>query len=343
MAWNRPGKSPGKLPAPPRRPEPGDEPPGLDDLLRRIGDLLGDGPAPGRVLLLALLALAFVYGSLGVHQVAATERAVVERNGRLLAVQGPGLHWNPPVVDTWRIVEVARLREAIVSTEVISADEDLVAVALTLRYRVADPAAYLLGFADAESEMLRQAESLLQQAAARLPAADLAGPGQRQLVATLQDDLAAQLHDRGNGLALVGVSLDSVAPPAAVAAAVADVEQARADIALQVQKAGDESRQALKAARDEAARMVAAATRDRAAAVQAADAEAAALAAAIAGARHDPAGTRRRLYEEAVADVMARTPTVIVGEPGLERLGLDPARLRAPSPLPPAPDQGGRP
>lgn len=341
MAWNLPGKPSGKRPPPPRRDDP-DAPPGLDDLLRRLGDFFGEGPSPARVALLVLLALGFVYGSLGFHQVEEGERAVVQRNGRLLGVQGPGLHWNPPVVDSWRRVDVGRLREAIVTTEVIGADEDLVAVVLTLRYRVDDPAAYLLGFDDAESEMLRQAESLLQQAAARLPAADLMGPGQRLLVASLQDGLAAQLHDRRNGLVLAGLSLDSVGTPAAIAAAVSDVERARADMPLQLQKANDEARQALKRARDDAARQVAAATRDQAAALQAADAAAATLGADIAAARSDPAAVRRRLYEAAVADVMTRTPTVIIGEPGLGRLGIDPGKLRAPSPLPPPP-AGGRP
>lgn len=343
MAWNQSGKPPAKRPLPPRRDDPEDSPPGLDDLLRRLGDFFGDGPPPGRVALLALLALAFVYGSLGFHQVDQGERAVVQRNGRLLTVQEPGLHWNPPVLDRWRLLDVERLREANVSTEVISADEDLVAVTLNLRYRITDPAAYLLASADAEAEMLREAESLLQQAAARLTVAELTGPGQRQLVSALQEGLVAQLRDRRNGLALAGLSLARVTTPAAIDAAVTDVERARADIALQVQKASDEARQALKRAEDEAARQVAAAAQDKARLLQEAQADAARLEAAIAAARTDPAGVRRRLYEEAVADVMTRTPTVIVGEEGLERLGIEAGKLRAPSPLPPPPDAGGRP
>lgn len=350
MAWNLPGPSrgrPGKPDRPAPRPTPpDDEPPGLDEVLRRLGDFFGTGLEPGRVLLLALAALVFVYGSLGFHQVQEGEQAVVLRNGRLLGVQDPGLHWNPPVVDTWRTLQVARLREATLGTEVISADEDLVAVTLTLRYRIGNVRDYLLGFDDGEAEMLRAAESFLQQAAARMSAAELNGPGQRVLVATLQDQLAAHLHDTRSGLVLAGASLAGVTPPAAIDAAVAEVERTRADMPLQLQKAHDDAAQALKRTQAEAQRLVATAAQDKARAIQQAQADAARLTAAIAAAHDDPAGTRRRLYEEAVADVMARTRTVVVGEPGLEKLGIPADKLATPSPLPPAPPSapgGGRP
>lgn len=338
MAWNLPGGSP-----PSRPPRPGGTPPGLEEMLARLAAFFGSGLGPGRLAGLAVLALAFVYGSLGLHQVQEGERCLVQRGGQVLGVQAPGLHWNPPLVDSWRTVNVERLREATLSTEVISHDEDLVAVTLTLRYRIADPRAYLLGFDDAEAEMLRGAEAALQQAAARQTAAELAGPGQRVLAAQLRADLDAHLADLGSGLALAGVTLASVTTPAEIEAAVAAVEQARADIPLQVQKAREEGDKGLRQARTEAARVVAAAEGDRARALQQAQADAQRLAADIEAARADPAGTRRRLYEEAVADVLARTPTVIVGEAGLERLGIPADKLRAPSPLPPPPAAGARP
>lgn len=343
MAWNPSGQKPGKAPGKPPPPGKPGVPPGLDEALRRLADFLGEGPRPGRLLLLALLALVFVTGSLGLHQVEEGERSLVLRNGRLHEVQGPGLHWNPPLLDTWRRVNVEKLREATLGTEVISRDDDLVAVTLALRYRVADPEAYLLGFVDAEAELLRATEAALQQDAARLTVAELAGPAQRQLVAGLQATLAAHLQERRSGLALAGISLISVRPPAEIEAAVTEVERARADIPLQLQKADQDAQQALKRSREEAARLVTAAEGEKTRVVLEARADAVRLGAAIDAARRAPAATRQRLYEEAVADVLARTPTVIVGEAGLARLGIDPARLQAPSPLPPSPMGGGRP
>lgn len=348
MAWNQPGRKPAPRPSqsggqPPRGSRPDGTPPGLDEALARLAAFFGHGLGPGRLTALVVLALAFVYGSLGLHQVQEGERCLVLRNGRLLGVQEPGLHWNPPVLDTWRSVNVERLREATLSTEVISQDEDLVAITLTLRYRVTDPRAYLLGFADAEAEMLRVAEAALQQAAARQPVAALAGPAQRGLVAQLQDAVGAHLADLGTGLTLAGASLASVTTPAEIGAAVTAVDRARADIALQVQKAREEGQQGLRQSRQEAARRVAEAERGRTAALQQAQGDAQRLGAAIDAAAADPGAARRALYEEAVADVLARTPTVIVGEAGLARLGIAPEKLRAASPLPPPPAGRARP
>lgn len=347
MAWNLPGQKPGAPPPPPppRRPDErgpagpgGDLPPGLEEVLRRLAALLGDGLRSPRLLALLLFVLAGAWAGLGLHTVGADERAVVLRQGRLLEVQGPGLHWNPPLLDTWRLVNVGRLREATLATEVASRDEELAAFTLVLRYRVADPVAYLLRYLDAEAELMRAAEAALQAGAAGLTRAELMGPGQRGLAAGVQARLAGHLRTQGGGLALAGVNLAAVTTPAGIAAAVAEVDRARADIPLQLQQAREEADKVLAQAQAEAARRVAAATREREQVLQAARSDAARLAADIAAARQDPAGTRRRLYEEAVADVMARTPTVIVGEEGLDRLGIPPGRLATPSPLPPAPE-----
>lgn len=341
MAWNRPGQRPGQRPPPP--PLPGGMPPGLDEVLARLSALSGSGMGHRRVLVLLLLVLAMIYGSLGLHQVRVGEQCLVLRNGRVLTVQSPGLHWNPPVIDTWRRVDVERIRDATLSTEVISQDEDLVSMTLSIRYRVGDVRAYLLGFDDAESDMLRTTEAAVQQAAARLPAAGLSGASQRVLVAQVQDAVAAHLNDMGGGLRLAGINVASATTPAEIDAAVADVSRARAETALRVQKAQEEGQTALRQAREQGARAVAEAERVRVQVLQQAQADARRLATDIDAAARDAEATRRRVYDEAVTDVMKRTTTVIIGEAGLDRLGISAGRLRAPTLLPPSPDGGVRP
>lgn len=318
-------------------------PAGLDDFLRRLNVVLGPGPGTTRLVALVLLAAAFTYGGLGFHQVKEGERALVLRQGRLHAVQGPGQHWNPPLIDTWRSVNVGAVREAALSTEVISHDEDLAAVTLVLRYRIADPVAWALRFDDADAELLHAAEAALQAAAARLDIAELHGPGQRQWTDAVQREVAAHLRRRDSGLALVGVSLERVTTPPALDDVVAAVARARADIATTVQEARARGEAELKAAQDAARARVAAAEAARDAALQRAQLDAVRLRAAIDAARRDPAGTRQRLYEETVADVLARTPTVIVGEQGLDALAIPAEKLRTPSPLPPSPATGRAP
>lgn len=333
------GHGHGKIPGDNRRPDPDDDSDraALDDLLQKLNVILGPGPGYIRMIVLTLLALAFIYGGLGLYEVQDGEQALVQRNGRVHAVNGPGLHWSPPGIDRWRIVNVKTVREAALSTDVIARDEDLVAITLTLRYRIANLRDWLLRFEDADAELLRAAEAVLQAQSARLSASELQGPAQRQLVAVLEQALAAHLAARGSGLALVGVSLERVTTPAALNDAVTAVSQARADVATQVQQARADAEAVQKKTQADARARVAAAEAARDSALQAARQQAARLRSAIDSARSDPAGTRRRLYEETVADVLARTPTVIVGEEGLEKLDVPAEKLKTPSPLPPAP------
>lgn len=326
-----------------RDPDGSKFPPGLDDFMRRLTELLGPGPGTPRLVALVLLAAIGTWAGLGFHQVAEGERALVLRNGRVLTLQGPGRHWNPPFIDTWRSVNVSAVREAALSTEVVSHDEDLVAVTLALRYRIADPEAWLLRFDDADAELLHAVEAALQAGAARLDVEELQTSGQRELVATVQREVEAHLRRRGSGLALVGLSLERVTTPPALDDIVATVSQARADISTTVQQARASGEAEQKRLQGEARARVATAETARAATLQRAELDALRLRAAIDAARTDPAGTRRRLYEEAVADVLARTPTVIVGEQGLGALGIPPEKLRSPSPLPPSPGTEARP
>lgn len=313
----------------------------LDDILEKLNLILGPGPGYIRMIVLAVLALAFIYGGLGLYEVQDGEQALVQRHGRVHALKGPGLHWSPPGIDTWRIVNVKAVREAALSTDVIARDEDLVAITLTLRYRIANLRDWMLRFEDADAELLRAAESVLQAQAARVSAAELQGPAQRQLVAVLEQALVAHLQARGTGLALVGVSLERVTTPAVLNDAVMAVSQARADIATQVQQARAEAEAVQKKIQADTQARLAAAEVARDTALQQAQQQAARLRVAIDSARTDPAGTRQRLHDEVAADVLARTPTVIVGEEGLEQLGIPADKLRTPSPLPPSPRSSG--
>src|SRR6056297_1491157 len=116
MAWNEPGG--GKDPWGNR----GDQgPPDLDEALKKLqaqlSGIFGGGSGGGgggginlRMFGFVLVALAAVYGFLGLYQIDQGERGVVFRLG---AVQDdvvmPGLHWNPPLIDVVEKVNVTRV------------------------------------------------------------------------------------------------------------------------------------------------------------------------------------------------------------------------------------------
>lgn len=343
------GKPPGKSPPPSsgqtpgeRRysPPPGSEPdpPGLDEVIRRLNAFLGNGMTPGRLLALAALSLLLTWGGLGFHLVRPGEQAVVLREGRLQTLLGPGLHWLPPGLSSLRSVAVDEIRNASLGTTVIAADDSLLEVTLELQYRISDPVPYLLGFEDAESLLLRVADASLQQAAASLPLSGLLRSG--GLSPAVLRQAREELASCHCGLMLTGVSVTSMAPPAELEPVFASARRAEAAAQSHLTRVRREVLQSLSAARTEAGRRRSLASRDAANRLAAAQEESARFQDALRAWRADAEGTSRQLYEVALAEVMARTRTVVVDEAGLESLGIPAARLR-PSPLPPTPPRRG--
>jgi membrane protease subunit HflK len=347
MAWIQPGKpsrlSSGQTPGERRNPGPGGgpepDPPGLDEVLERLNQLFGQSMRPGRLLFLALAALLLTWGGFGFHLVGEGDRALLLRGGRLQSVLAPGLHWAPPLLSTVTTVSVDAVRQATLATTVLTRDDSLAEVTLDLHYRVADPAAYLLGFADAETALLRVVDAVLQEAAATLPLAEL--QQSRSLGPALQRAADRRLARYRSGLVVTGVNLTAVAPPAEVRAVIESALHAREAAATQEARIRREVQQSLRAARAEAGRVLDAAARESARQRAAARDERERFARDLALYRADPEAARELVYRRALADVMARTRTVVIGEAGLERLGVAEPRLQ-PSPLPPSPGDVSR-
>ena len=104
-------------------------PPDLDDTFRKFQQTInswfgggGKGSSDGgdggkrkfispSLLFIVLGTLVLVYAFFGIYQVDAQEKGVVFRFGKVLEnTVGPGLHWNPPIIDNVRIVNVTQVK-----------------------------------------------------------------------------------------------------------------------------------------------------------------------------------------------------------------------------------------
>jgi membrane protease subunit HflK len=327
MAWNQSG---GNRPG-------GGAPPGLDDLLRRLNAVFGDGGGGIRPARLAgwLVAMALtLWCLLGVYQAGPAEQAAVFRFGRLLAVRDAGLYWSPPFVDVVRKFSLSRLEQASVATSVVTGDGDIASVSLTVDYRIADARAYLLRAADPESLLMHATESALHRAAAgrsmeQLLAADHAG-----LALEVQHQLQAELDRYQSGLAVARVSLAEVLPPPQVKAAFDDVAQAREDGARLQSEAEKQVAGLVPAAQAKAASLLADADAYHRETVDRARADAARFAGILAEYRRAPAVTRDRLYYETMESVLQKTRAMIVDGHGNEAFSLPLDKLVLPPAVP---------
>ena len=166
MAWNEPGG--GKDPWGGNRGNDG--PPDIDEALNKLkekfaafGGGSGGGAGSSKGLLpVALIALAIIWGLLGFYQVDEKEQAVILRLGKYSDTVGSGLHWNPPLVDSVTTVRVTEERQYSARGLMLTQDENIVEISLTVQYNIANAKDFVLSIKDPETSLKQATDSALR-------------------------------------------------------------------------------------------------------------------------------------------------------------------------------------
>lgn len=292
----------------------------------------------------AIPALAAAWLAAGVVVVAPGEAVVVRRLGRALEPpwrQGP--HWAFPLgidrLDRVRLDRVRRLEVGLAGVpgaadepgtgEYLTGDRNLVKVRAVVQYRVADPIGYTLR-ADAVDALLgRLAEADLAASLSKLKIDDVLGAGRVALAEEVRASLRRDADRHGLGVAILAISLTDARPPREVEPDFVAAQSARSERDRLVRDARTYEATTLAAARAEAdARQEAAhAVADRARTE--AEARAGRFLDLLDAAARDRPLTVRRLYRDALRDLLPRVRRTLVLAPDepldLSILGDDPA------------------
>ena len=171
MGWNEPekGKDPWKGK---------NQPPDLDEALRRIHEKLkkaffgGTGRSDkksssnssGGLFAAMVLLIAFIIWVLsGIFIVDPAEQAAILRFGKYVETVGPGPHWIPRIISSKIIMNVDRVLDYAYSAQMLTSDENLVAVSLAVQYRIGDLQQYLFNVANPEESLQQATSSALRQ------------------------------------------------------------------------------------------------------------------------------------------------------------------------------------
>ena len=285
------------------------------------------GPAIGAALL--------AYLATGLRVVSQDESGVVRRFGAVLAEPwGPGLHWGMP----WGIDRLDRVKTGQTRTLAVGArgsqvaplarspdpggddfltgDLNLATVEAIVQFRVADPVRFLFGARSIEASLAAAAESALIRELAGRGIDDVLTSGRAEVAERVGRALQKAADHQGLGVSIRAVRLGRVAPPDAVAPAFADADRARSDRRRAVVGAEEYRDRARADAQGRAIEIAdrAASEFDRRA--QAARGEAERFTKVLAQARKAPDATRRRLYLDALAELLPRFHRKVVVEPG---------------------------
>lgn len=323
MAWNEPGG--GKDPWGNR----GDQgPPDLDEAFRKLqaqlAGIFGGGSGGGggsginpRLFGLGLVVAAIVYGLLGVYQIDQGERGVVFRFGAVQQdVVMPGLHWNPPIIDVVEKVNVTRVNSHSHQALMLTEDENIVDVALTVQYVVNDPVAYLVNVRAPRESLTQATESALRHVVGSSVMDDVITAGREAIGVAVQQRLQSYLDTYGTGIRLDKVNIDRSAPPSQVADAFNDVQKAREDEQRFINEANAYAESIIPEARGEAQQVIEEANGYRERVVARAEGEADRFTKLLAEYRQATQVTRDRLYIDAMETVLSNTTKIMVAVDG---------------------------
>lgn len=331
MSWNEPGG--GRQQDPWGGNRGGDQgPPDLDEAFRKLqsqlGGLFGGGGGGGRggaagggfgakafALLAGALLVLFAVG--GFYTLDEQERGVIFRFGAVQDdVMQPGLRWRPLGVDSVVPVNTTRVFVEEHQAQMLTEDQNIVDVSLTVQYRVADPVAYVVNVRDPRESLKQATESALRHVVGSSTMDDVIGQGREAMAGTVQERLQVYLDVYGTGMSVRSVNLDRGSPPREVEAAFDDVQKAREDEERFINEANAYAEQVVPEARGEAQRILEQANAYRDQVVARAEGEASRFTALLTEYRRAEKVTRDRLYIDAMEEVLSRTSKVLLDVEG---------------------------
>lgn len=321
----------GQPPRGPQRPGGGNQPPDLEEILRKGQDRLknvlpggggtGTGLSPVAWGIIAVVAVvAYIYSSM--YQVEAQEVCIELVFGEpKKEISQPGLHFAFWPIETYEKVEIVERQTKIGSNNqrgssraglMLSGDQNIVDVAFSVLYSVEDINKFLFEVRDPVAMVSEVGESAMREVVGRRPAQDIFRDDRSGIETEVREIVQQTLNEYGAGIAIRAISIEDAAPPTEVADAFEEVQRAEQDEDRVQEEANRERNRVLGAARGEAAqiREDAAAYKNRV--VEEAKGEAERFISVYDQYAKAPEVTRKRLFLETMEEVLSDSTKVIV-------------------------------
>ncbi|USS55562.1 MULTISPECIES: FtsH protease activity modulator HflK [Pseudomonas] len=349
MAWNEPGgNSNNQDPWGGRRGGGGGGgdkkgPPDLDEAFRKLQDSLngmfgsgkkrggGDrnvGKGGGYGLLgigLAVLAAIWLYSA--VYVVDEQEQAVVLRFGKYYETVGPGLNIYFPPIDRKYMENVTRERAYTKQGQMLTEDENIVEVPLTVQYKITNLQDFVLNVDQPEVSLQHATDSALRHVVGSTSMDQVLTEGREQMAVDIRERLQRFLDNYRTGITVTQVNVQSAAAPREVQEAFDDVIRAREDEQRARNQAESYANGVVPEARGQAQRIIEDANGYRDEVIARAKGEADRFSKLVTEYHKAPDITRQRLYLETMQEVYSNSSKVMVatkdGQNNLLYLPLD--------------------
>ncbi|MDO9932025.1 FtsH protease activity modulator HflK [Glaesserella parasuis] len=328
--WGKPGqkkpeqKQPSGQEKEPNKQSNEQQPPDLEEvfnsLLRKMGGGKGNGsnqnnrpPVSAGKFLPVLLGLGLVvWGASGFYTVQEAERGVVTRFGKLHEIVLPGLNWKPTFIDNVTPVNIERVLELRTNGSMLTQDENMVLVEMTVQYRIEDPAKYLFSVTKPDDSLKQATDSALRYVIGHMTMDDILTTGRAIVREKTWNALRDIIKNYDMGLLITDVNFQYARPPEEVKAAFDDAIKAQEDEQRLIREAEAYARGQEPIARGQAQRILEQANAYKEQVVLNAQGEVQRFIQLLPEYKAAPEVTRDRLYIQTMEKVMKNTPKLMV-------------------------------
>lgn len=338
MAWNEPGgNSNNQDPWGGRKGGGRQGPPDLDEAFRKLQEslngLFGGGKKRGDdesgrsggggfgLLFVGLGLLAVVWLYSAIYVVDEQEQAVVLRFGKYHETVGPGLNIYFPPIDRKFQENVTRERAYTKQGAMLTEDENIIEVPLTVQYRVTNLQDFVLNVDQPEVSLQHATDSAVRHVVGSTEMDQVLTEGRELMASEVRERLQRFLDNYQTGITITQVNIQSAAAPREVQEAFDDVIRAREDEQREKNQAESYANGVIPEARGQAQRLLEEANGYRDEVIARAQGEADRFTKLVAEYRKAPEITRERLYIDTMQEVMSNTSKVLVtGDKGQNNL-----------------------
>jgi modulator of FtsH protease HflK len=241
------------------RPGGGQQPPDLEELLRRSQEKVkslfpGGGPvgAGRKGILLVALAIVGLWLASGIYTIQPDEQGLVTRFGKLDRVTTPGLKYHLPTpIEAVEKVPVTRVNRVEVGFRsagqatgtrttgsardvsdealMLTGDENIIDINFVVLWRIGSAADFRFNVRDPENTVKAAAESVMREIVGQTPIVEATTEGRRAIELRAREQLQQLMVEYGTGVLIDEVQLQKSDPPAEVIDSFRDVQRAQAD------------------------------------------------------------------------------------------------------------------
>ena len=337
MAWNEPGDDDKKKdPWGNNGNQNGNQgPPDLDEALEKLKESFaglfggkskktnggasggtGNSGSNGMFAAVVGIALIVVLGFNSVYTVNEQERGIILRFGAYHTTVEPGLQFKIPLVDQVLIANVTRVRDSRHTETMLTEDENIIDVSLTIQYVVTDPKKYLLRVKNPEQVLANAVESALRHVVGTSKMDAVITEGRGAVAIDVQQKLQQSLNTYSTGLEVSNVNIEEAKPPREVQAAFDDVIKAKEDKTRYINQSETYANGILPIARGQAQRQIEEAKAYQQQVVAKANGEADRFENLLAAYKTAPEVTRERLYIDAMQSVLSNSSKIMMNVEG---------------------------